>query len=517
MSLTSYTSKSVSVGLIKFNAGLNSSSGPLGLSNNESSSLQNIDFNKFGSIKKRSGYTPANTSAISGSPQVAGLHFFELSTGTRYLVATAGAKLFQWNASSITGAPTDITDSLTITAGSLVDSATFRDTALFTNGTDLPWKWTGSGNAAAMTVPTNLTKAKFVKIFQNYTFLANVTVDSVTYGSRVYYSNINSISSWTDSDFVDVSRDDGQSITGLKALGDKLVIFKDRSIWIAQFTGNADVPFTFSPTNSPVGCVSHFSIQKIDNGLIFLSWDGLYFFDGFNAYKISDRINSTFTTDMNPLKFVNAVSCYQATKNRYWLAITATGGTTNSRVITWTRAETTTGITDAFGVYKGINASSLSITYPDGVTEVPYFGDYSGFVYKADTGLDDYPLNVQTAIDAYYYTNWISYDDLVSQKGTLAVDVYYQNNTALLNFVYAYDFNDGDQFTQLFSTSTGAAVYDTAIYDVDVYAGGGGSFSRREITGRGRVVRYGFKNMALTETFQIDGIGTLPYLETASG
>lgn len=513
MSLNKYSSKAINANFIQFTGGLNSTAGPLGLSNQESSKIQNIDFDKFGSILKRSGYTAANTVALNSSARITGLHFLELSTGSRYLVAIAGSKAYQWDASSISGAPTDITGAVTITAGNLCDSTTFRDNALFTNGTDLPFKWSGTGNLALMTVPTSLTASKYVKTFQNYTDFANVTVGGVNYRSRDQYSNINQIGTWTDSDFVDVSRDDGQTITGKRILGDKEVLFKDRSIWVKQFTGDADVPFQYSPTNSSVGCVAPFSIQNTDNGIVFLSWDGLYFFDGFNSYKISDRLNSTFANDLATGQFRNAVSMYQHTKNRYWLAIASNGSSQNDTVITWTKSQTTVP-TDAFSIYKGISASAMCVAYPDGVTEVPYFGDYSGFVYKADTGLDDYPLNVRTAINAYYYTNWISFDDICDQKATLSVYPYYQNNDATLTFTYAYDLNDQDQYTQTFSTSSGGSLWDVFLWDVGTWAGGIGGVTRRDIDGRGRVIRFGFKNSTLGEAFRVDGLGALTYLDT---
>jgi hypothetical protein len=58
-------------------------------------------------------------------------------------------------------------------------------------------------------------------------------------------------------------------------------------------------------------------------------------------------------------------------------------------------------------------------------------------------------------------------------------------------------------------------VYGTAVYGVGTYAGVGGSQQRRDLDGRGRVVRFGFKNMNLSETFQIDGLGSFAHLETS--
>jgi len=38
-----------------------------------------------------------------------------------------------------------------------------------------------------------------------------------------------------------------------------------------------------------------------------------------------------------------------------------------------------------------------------------------------------------------------------------------------------------------------------------------------DLRGRGRVVRFKFSNNTLSETFQIDGFGQLPYLNTFAG
>lgn len=513
MALKPYTSQAITAGLIKFVGGLNSTAGPLELSNQESSSLQNIDFDKFGSIAKRKGYLNANSSAINSGARCTGLADFELSTGTRYLVAVEGNKAYQWDASSISGAPTDITGAVTITAGNLCSRTVFRDTTLFTNGVDAPFQWNGTGNCSASTVPTNLTAAAYNAVFQNYYFLANVTVDGVNYRSRIHWANINSINTWTDLDFNDVQRDDGQKITGLSTLGDRLVIFKDRSIWVAFFTANADTPFQFVPSNSAVGCMSHWSVQAVDNGIVFLSWDGLYFFDGYNSFKISDRLNTTFQSILAPGQFTKAVSMYQHTKNRYYLAVTSSGNSSNDTVITWTKAQTTIA-TDAFSVYTGLAASQMEMVYPDGVTETPYFGDYSGFVYKADTGVDDYPLTTRTAINSYYYTNWLSYDDLCDQKETLSAYLYYQINEATLNFVYSYDFNQNDVFSVNVTTGASGSLWGSAVWGQFTWATGGGAQQRIDFDGRGRTMRMGVKNAALGETFRIDGIGTLTYAGT---
>jgi hypothetical protein len=524
------TSKSVPISSKGFNGGLNSTASPLTVEQNESSKLLNIDFDKFGSVMKRNGYLNINTSDLNDGAQVTGLHWYEPSTATDALVVTCGNKVYSNDLSTVF---TDRTGSRTITPAYLYKFSTFLNNVYATNGVDIPWKWTGSGNVSSMTLPTDCTIPKFNIIFQAYLFIADSVVGGVRERSRLNWGVINSGDTWLDADFAYINRNDGQDITGLAVLGDRIVIMKDRSIWIGQFTGDVDIPFQFQKTQSHVGCVSGYSIQNVANGLTFMGEDGIYFFDGNQSTKLSNRINDTIYGN-NGARQSNTVSMYQKYKNRTWFSQCASGETEASSVITWD------DFNNAFSVYDGLHPSAMCMIYSGG-KEIPVFGDYNGFVYQADTGDGDYTFNVSTtgiyedddlllyndddqsfeidgiaahAIDGYFYTKWIDYDDLVNSKGLVQLDVYYKFNSATLNVVYAYNFEDGDTYTLPINTSGGSYVWDAFTWNNGTWAGSGGGHYRLDLTGRGRVVRIGFKNNVLSETFRVDGIGQLVHLET---
>src|SRR3990167_7774507 len=147
-----YTSVSVPFAHRKNAGGLNSTGSPMSLEDNEASELQNIDFDKFGSIKKRGGYTQLNTTAFNSSATWNGLFWFEKSNGNKYLIGTCGSKLGE--STSLTQAATPFTDrtgSLTLTAGNNNHTSfdVHLDTVLGTNGVDAPWIATGGSNGAA--------------------------------------------------------------------------------------------------------------------------------------------------------------------------------------------------------------------------------------------------------------------------------------------------------------------------------------------------------------------------------
>lgn len=415
---------------------------------------------------------------------------------------TNSAITFTVSGTSLSGSAGSIAGTI-IATGSGVPSA---------SGTLVKTGGTGDANITftLFGVDVNITKAKYVEAYNNYIFLANVSVGSTTYPTRIYWSNLQDPTTFLTTSFIEVSINDGQQITGMKVLGDNLIIFKTRSIYVVSFTGDPDIPFILQgggKSNSDVGCVAPFSIQEVTNGLVFMSFDGLYYFDGSNSTKMSDRINPTILA-LNSTRLSQIRSMVQHNKHRYLMSVPSSSSSTNDTVITWD------WYLNAFSVYSGINAASMCTTFTSGYQENIYFGDYSGFYYKMDTGTDDYPLNVQTAINGYYYTNWKPFSDIIDEKVVLHVVIYYQSNNAVLTFSYSYDFNTADTYSQTLSTGGSTDVYGTGLYGIATYAGTGGAQQRLDLDGRGRVVRFKFSNNNMSETFRIDGLGELPNIET---
>jgi len=361
-----------------------------------------------------------------------------------------------------------------------------------------------------MSVPTDLTKAKYVKQFNNYLFLANVVIGSNTHQSRIYWSNIKDTDTWSATAFIDIAKDDGQEITGIRVLSDRLVVYKSRSVYNVFFTGDSDIPFVLpggGKSNSAVGCIAPFSIQDVENGHVFLSDDGFYFYDGINAFKISDKVTTTLR-GYNTTRLEQARSLTYRDKNVYMCALPASGQTENDRILVWNY------FNNAWSIYTGFAPSAMATFHVGGSQERPYFGDYDGFVYRMDIGLNDNPLGVETAISAYYWTNWRTFEDLISQKGVPQLAIYYQTSNTVLSLSYAFDGETGDQYTNTFTLSVTADTYGTGVYGTAVYSGSGGAIKKRNLTGRGHMIRYKFENNTVDETFTIDGIGAFPHLET---
>lgn len=77
--------------------------------------------------------------------------------------------------------------------------------------------------------------------------------------------------------FVDISKDDGDVITGLIDSFDSVIVFKERSVWQVTFSasGSLVVP-TVKLIMRGVGCAAHRTVKHVENDVFFLSRNGVY-------------------------------------------------------------------------------------------------------------------------------------------------------------------------------------------------------------------------------------------------
>ena len=494
--MTTYQTDNVPVSITKFGGGLNTASGPLNLQDNESSDLFDVDFDKFGSVKQRNGYTILNSSPIAQTQTALGLYWYQTATAQK-AIAVSGGKVYKMD--SLDGTWDDITGVALTTGGAYeVDFVTFNGKVLFTDDIGTPQQWANAGTCSNMTVVSGLTQARFIKIFQNFCLMANTVVSGVDNPTRFYWSSIKDETEWNAADFLEVGFNDGYEITGMKVLGKRLIIYKTNAIYIVSFTGDANIPFVIDKSNSSVGCISHWSIQEVDNGHVFLGYDGLYYFDGSNSYKVSDRINDTIR-GLNRQELQTAKSAYQKDKNRYWLSVKDGTSSYNNLVITWD------SFNNSFSRYS-MSASALAIFTVNAREERLYFRDALGYTYRGDIGSDDYPANTKTAINSYFWTNWKSFQDIADRKGVPHIYLYYSKTNADLTFAYAWDFDTTDQYSATINMNSGDSV--------GASASANHLSQRRDLTGRGRVVRFKFAMNKTTSSYQIDGLGIQTHLQT---
>lgn len=142
--------------------------------------------------------------------------------------------------------------------------------------------------------------------------------------------------------YIDIAKDDGDKITGLAKYQTQLIIFKERSIYSLSFDDSGDP--TVSLVTNAIGCISHWSIDSVDNDMIFASRKGYYvfgtqpnYFDQLRTNELSLKIRP-FVQAIVPSNLVRTTSIWH--EDVYYSAVTTGNSTTNNRMFTYHRQYT---------------------------------------------------------------------------------------------------------------------------------------------------------------------------------
>jgi len=204
--------------------------------------------------------------------------------------------------------------------------------------------------------------------------------------SRLYYSGggdkINDFTLGGGGGFIDISKNDGQAITGMIVFKDSLIVFKRNSIYKFSFT-TAGLP-QVELINPAIGAVAPRSIIAVENDVMFASERGIFSignsqgfaFDVLRTNELSAKVRSIYQA-IDPTYITNIAAIY-ATKNNSNLAVfayTPSGATTNSEALVLD--------VERGGFFKWTNIKANCWTqYRDSTGEqhVLYGDDASGYV-----------------------------------------------------------------------------------------------------------------------------------------
>lgn len=265
------------------------------------------------------------------------------------------------------------------------------------NGTDTPNEAFPPPDADATAGP----KGKYIEVYKDSLFVAGDPANP----SRMYYSGggdqINNFTIGGGGGFIDISKNDGQIITGLKIFKDSILVFKTDSIYQFSFTSSG-LPQVTQVTNS-IGAIAPRSIVAVENDVFFLSRRGVFTigneagfaFDVLRTNELSARVRPT-VQGIDSAYIQNASAIYATTSdhNLYILSYTPAGSTTNSAAIVYDR--------ERLAWYKWTNIQANCWTkFNDstGTTHYLYGDDATGYVKEVFSGSSDFG----SAINGYFY------------------------------------------------------------------------------------------------------------------
>jgi hypothetical protein len=237
----------------------------------------------------------------------------------------------------------------------------------------------------------------YIGLYKDSLFIAG---DS-TSPSRLYYSGggdrINDFSVANGGGFIDVSKNDGQKITGMIVFKNSLLIFKEDSIYQFEFTTSGLPQVT--QVNPAVGCVAPRSIVAVENDVFFASRRGVFTvgnepgfaFDVLRTNELSARVRSVFQSiEADYLENIAAIYATKANTNLVIFSYTPSGGAKNTKALVYDR--------ERMAWYKWSNIkANCWVNYIDnnGDTRVLYGDDTSGYTKEILVGKDDFGSAIQ--------------------------------------------------------------------------------------------------------------------------
>jgi hypothetical protein len=151
-------------------------------------------------------------------------------------------------------------------------------------------------------------RAKCMAVFNGSVFVGNIQESGTAFPNRIRWSHPNFPEDWRDIDFIDVDTGvDGDQITALLPLDDRLVIFKNHSMF--SVFGAPPDQLQIQPITIDVGAPSQEAVTLTEEGIYIWSTDsGMFLYDGRN---ISWRFERLFPllddNDISPTQSGDAV------------------------------------------------------------------------------------------------------------------------------------------------------------------------------------------------------------------
>jgi len=310
----------------KIDKGLRIDYDPVFIADQESANLTNVWFHR-GLIKKDLGW--ANYASNFGGPILL-IDNFPRKSGDVHLLVFTDTKIHKKDNGNWVEKYANASANLDASWFSTITyDANGSDLYVVTNGVDPILKWDGGGANFANLGGIGTTKAKYVYTFKNRLILGYTIEGGEDNPFRVRWSVAGDPEDWANegSGFVDIA-DSPDFITGFARLKDRLLVFKERSIWELAYVGGSTV---FTPVRriDAIGTFSPKSLVELGDAVLFFGSDNVYIYDGHNLESIGDAIYPLlYESDqkiVNADKLVRVPAVFVEELGEYWICVPTEG------------------------------------------------------------------------------------------------------------------------------------------------------------------------------------------------
>jgi len=305
-----------------FTGGLNLRPDTFQLSGNEISDVLNMEPDDRGGLQVRKGWDYWGTSPITADPWNPRNAFLHVTSDNNHRVLVVNNNKLISGRSGVFGVVAGVT------TGAKPHGADFvgwNDYVRMACGRNQPGiRYDALNNTATACVVSgganwqndygvpgstlNQPQAEVIAQHAGYLFVANTRENAVNYPTRVRWSHPNNPNAWALNDFIDI-QEGGDNITAMIPFADRLLIFKQDSVW-ALFGYDAET-WEFTNVSRNIGCIHQQAVARSEGACFFVSWP-----QGIFAYTERSGVQE-ISQNIRPLFIDNQLS-YAGTQN-IWL------------------------------------------------------------------------------------------------------------------------------------------------------------------------------------------------------
>jgi len=284
---------------------------------------------KNGQLRKRGGYELLDD--LPAARPVMGLIENRMLDGSTELIAMSDKRLYRLES----GVFVDRAGADIWTGGDsdFFVGATAADDALYlVNGVNLPKRWFGSTATLATALLTGLTNtvnyAKWTLWWKGrlWYFSTNEGGGSNRYPQRGRFSVVNTPQTFRDQDFIEATT--SERMTGVRLLGERVIISFEDSHWTIVETGDFRLPFVFRQIPSTYGAVGTQASLVANDVLVSLSRFGLIGTNGDRVEKIDPELPKLMNRVLAS-KFAYIYGARDPANQHGWLTFVKAGDLSN--------------------------------------------------------------------------------------------------------------------------------------------------------------------------------------------
>ena len=345
--------------------------------------------------------------------------------------------------------------------------------------------------------------AKYMAMFKGTMFVAG----SPEYPDRVFFSAPLYCEQFPPSNFMQIGDRDSGEVTGLCAMEDTMVCFKQRGIYLIK--GNVLTGYTTHTLTEEMGCSSPNAVVATPMGLVFVTPSGIYPLSGIDNSETAPtirHISKPIQKYWDEHVFTQGLMSAQATVNyqdqEVWVQVPADGSWHPSVGLVWHYGVGSGEWTRRRGYPANCFAQSRD-EYQN-----LYVGSWDPSLLQANGGIRVYNHATPTRADqgdATYMTSWLSFGNRYDRTMVIhfqPIMVDFGGTNARLPGQW-YSGRDlvavSEETLQLTNSETDQQTWDNAVWGTDFYGDYRSSIFRFDTTNNGSPL------MSFESAFELSG------------